>query len=229
MWNGGVTMNKWLYWIKTGLSSFIYVVLASIIYGIFMSLLFGEFCFDDVIYTILDFSTMLAPIMFFFINISSITFMINLAISLGETRKTCFLGTNVLNLTALLSCNAYIIALSILSKSDLNNFLRTLFVFIGIYLFSIGCGICVNSASNTISNNLNGFQSALLIISIIISIIMIMVLNGVAKISLEHESFLFSNNATLIIFIACYITGLILYIIGNIRMKKKIMQLEVSL
>lgn len=228
MRNGGLDMNKWSYWIKLGFRYSLIIIMASIIYGSFMNIMTGTFTLSVTLSTTLGYGTAMSSILLLILNMSNNIFLAKLAISMGETRKNCHTGMNVMNITFILINIIAITMLSIFTGNLSLDFCTQLFMIACVYLLAIGCGMCTGCANKTLSINFTAIQVALMIVSIIVvlcvSIYAATLLNG----NLYLEDRIAPISFILIMNILILVLGVGLYVTGNCLMRKRIMTLEVQ-
>lgn len=216
---------KWAYWLKTGLLNILYIVLAGTFFGVFQALVNGTLTFINVATTGLYYAIPLSSILICFCNISKINFMSNIVISMGETRKHVVLGIAIMNISMVVTVVAAIFVLNILSGNKLIDF-NTIFTSVpAIYILAIGCGLCINSLKyeNTIET------STVQLVLMLVSIILLFTLNTLLGTFLNDAVVNVSKYIRLGAMVFSLVFGILLCAIGYVRMKKKIMQLEINL
>lgn len=219
------TYWRWTYWIEGALKLFVYIFIASIIYGLFMSTIDDDgFSIKNWITTSLCYGILMWLILISMINISKITVMANIALSMGETRKNALLGINICNLTGICVTTIAALTLCLVSHGEYISLFNTFITIPCLQFFASGVGLCINSMNKNSSLALNGIQTFFMFLDIIfISVITIF------SVMCIKEEIYVNDSLALAIIIVTAVLGLILYIIGNIRMQKKIYTLEVSL
>ena len=225
MWNGGIDMNKWLYWIKTGLLNILYVAMAAIFFGIFQSLINDELTPMNIASTGLYYALPLSSLIICLLNIRKTTSMVNMVVSMGETRKNTILGINIMNLTSVFTAVAAIALLSILSGGELIDLYTAFVPMPAIYLVAVGCGICINSLKCENTSTLTALQSVLMACSMAL----LFGLHGMLGIFMNDSRINIDADIRLTVIIFSAACGILLCIIGNIRMRKRIMSMEVCL
>lgn len=219
-------MNKWSYWIKNGLLYILYIAIGGVLFGMFQSFIAGEFTLERVAETGLYYALPLSSILICFMNILKTIFMANIVISMGETRKNTIMGINIMNLTALLTAVITIFVLSLITDGKLISMYTAFVSTPAIYLVAIGCGMVINSINRENTNQSSVLQSILMILVMIL----LFGLHTLVGTFLNDNIFInINDNIRLATIIISAVSGIILCIIGNIRMKKKLMFIEISL
>lgn len=218
-------MNKWLYWIKTGLLNILFVAIAGILFGVFQSLINGELTSMNIASTGLYYALPFSSLLICLLNIKKTTSMVNMVISMGETRKNTILGINIMNVTSIFAAVAAIALLSVLSGGELIDLYTTFVPMPAIYLVAVGCGICINSLKRENTSTLTALQSVLMAFSLAL----LFVLHSMLGIFLGNFRIHTDADFRLAVIIFSAGCGILLCVIGNIRMRKKIMSMEVCL
>lgn len=218
-------MNKWSYWIKTGFINFLFYATAGILFGLSQGLVNNELTAMKVAATALYYSMALSTLLICSINITKTTYMANVVISMGETRKNSVLGINIMNFTTIFASVAVAFALSLITAGELIGTFMALVSLPAIYLVAVGCGMCINSLKLENTGTISGLQTILMLFSIVL-LFGLLASTGTFAVNLTIVEI---DNLATYITVFSFIAGILLCAIGNIRMKNKIMKLEVSL
>ena len=221
MRNGGINMGKSIYWIKRGIRCSLSIVIAIAIYTLFMSSISGAFTLDDAINAAMTYGLCMSTMLLFINNMSTNAFFSKLAISMGETRRNCHIGINTSNITYVLFNIIIFTALFIFKNNNDISLSKQLYLIFSIYLLAIGCGMCICCANKTINSKYNTLQVFLIIVSFF-TVFIASIYPGIL-VKMGSQTF------TTIINILILVLGIILCIVGNLLMRKKIITLSVQL
>ena len=222
-------MKRWLYWIRLALMELRNSLLGCVAYSVVMLLLEGN---DMTIHSFTAYAMRFFLIIWLLfactLSVTRFTLIPDVMISMGETRKNVWLCMNLYNLTNLVIVVAIANIAAIVNDGQIVSHFVALASVPAIYLFTSGMGLnfyCIQK--NTGSTQKSILHTVLLILTILLTMVAITFTGVINPASVET----FADTRKVQLISTCIVgaIGIVIYIIGNLQVRKKLFTCEVGL
>ena len=207
-------MKRWLYWIRLALMDLSNSLLGCVAYSVVMLLLEGN---DMTIHSFTAYAMRFFLIIWLLfactLSVTRFTLIPDVMISMGETRKNVWLCMNLYNLTNLVIVVAIANIAAIVNDGQIVSHFVALASVPAIYLFTSGMGL--------------NLHTVLLILTILLTMVAITFTGVINPASVET----FADTRKVQLISTCIVgaIGIVIYIIGNLQVRKKLFTCEVGL
>lgn len=224
-------MKRWYYWIKTAFYNLLLVAMMSLIYGFLLSVVDDDgFSGKAFASLTLCYGLIIWLIMTGAVGYSKLITMINISLSMGETRKNIFLGINIMNITGFCSIMAILFIAFLTSTGSVISLQNALLTFPSLAVLASGFGMLLATLKKDNSSSMGALHTIFYIVGVL-SITAASFLTGMlGNMGGTDEGFLpFTDSFYSIATTAAAITGILLYTLSSIRMKRMLSIYEARL